>query len=339
MVSLEDEARLYEMLQASSKMFSNKSEVKTLKRKLEMRKQKRAKSLKVHLLDPKYVSMAGIKLPLRNNLTKNKDKNQKQKHVVSKEENCEKDAAATNGDQLCIKREECILDRFQVVVSSDNYTSMKGCSFRTRLLGRDYHQLQCIKSPHTGRMLKPFIHRDFKAEPLKLRLLREICSKAKKLSKSVSEDVEKRHPIDYMYVRPHHIPSINQLAREFIWPGIDLSECLQYPDFSCVAVYRKIVVGFAFLVPDVSYVEAYVSFIFTHPEWRRVGIAKFMLYHLIQTCMGKDITLHVSANNPAILLYQKFGFKVEEYITNFYDKYLPPDSKECKHALFLRLSR
>ena len=61
-----------------------------------------------------------------------------------------------------------------------------------------------------------------------------------------------------------------------------MSECLQFPDFSCVAVYKKIVIGFAFLVPDVSYVDAYVSFIFTHPEWRRVGIAKFMLYHLIQ---------------------------------------------------------
>ena len=55
--------------------------------------------------------------------------------------------------------------------------------------------------------------------------------------------------------------------------------------------------------------------------------------------MGKDITLHVSANNPAVLLYQKFGFKVEEYIHNFYDKYLAADSSECKQALFLRLSR
>jgi hypothetical protein len=24
-----------------------------------------------------------------------------------------------------------------------------------------------------------------------------------------------------MYVRPHHIPLVNQLAREFFWPGID----------------------------------------------------------------------------------------------------------------------
>ena len=46
--------------------------------------------------------------------------------------------------------------------------------------------------------------------------------------------------------------------------------------------YRKFVIGFAFLVPDVKYNEAYISFIFTHPEWRGAGIATFMLYHLIQ---------------------------------------------------------
>ena len=41
-------------------------------------------------------------------------------------------------------------------------------------------------------------------------------------------------------------------------------------------------IGFAFLVPDVKFNEAYISFIFTHPEWRGAGIATFMLYHLIQ---------------------------------------------------------
>ena len=28
-------------------------------------------------------------------------------------------------------------------------------------------------------------------------------------------------PIDYCYVRPQHIPSLNTLCREFFWPGID----------------------------------------------------------------------------------------------------------------------
>jgi GNAT superfamily N-acetyltransferase len=61
-----------------------------------------------------------------------------------------------------------------------------------------------------------------------------------------------------------------------------VTECLQYPDFSCVVLYKKLVVGFAFMVPNVGLNEAYISFLFTRPEWRRAGIATFMLYHLIQ---------------------------------------------------------
>jgi ribosomal protein S18 acetylase RimI-like enzyme len=34
------------------------------------------------------------------------------------------------------------------------------------------------------------------------------------------------------------------------------------------------------------------------------------LTDLAQTCPGKDITLHVSVNNSAMILYQLFGFKV-----------------------------
>lgn len=63
---------------------------------------------------------------------------------------------------------------------------------------------------------------------------------------------------------------------------MDLSECLQYPDFSVVVLYKKVVVGFGFMVPDVKYNEAYISFLLVHPEWRRAGIGTFMIYHLIQ---------------------------------------------------------
>ena len=70
-------------------------------------------------------------------------------------------------------------------------------------------------------MLKPYIRRDFEAEPLKLRLLREILAKTKDRRERDESDSLTRHSIDYMYVRPHHIPSVNQLAREFFWPGID----------------------------------------------------------------------------------------------------------------------
>lgn len=61
-----------------------------------------------------------------------------------------------------------------------------------------------------------------------------------------------------------------------------VTESLQYPDFSCVVLYKKLIVAFAFLVPDVKHIENYISFVFTRPGWRNCGIAKFMIYHLIQ---------------------------------------------------------
>ncbi|XP_069672188.1 cysteine-rich protein 2-binding protein [Periplaneta americana] len=228
-----------------------------------------------------------------------------------------------------------ILDRFQKVPVTAAYEESGNPSFIVRLMGQS--EPSCFYSPYTGRLLKPYIRRDMETEPLWLRLLNEVQAKANK--NNPQWHLPPRYPIDYSYVRPQHISSVNSLCREFFYPGIDLTECLQYPDFSCVVLYKKLVVGFAFMVPDVGLNEAYISFLFTRPEWRRAGIATFMLYHLIQTCMGKDLTLHVSATNSALVLYQKFGFKVEEFVQDFYDKYFPADSKECKHALFLRLSR
>lgn len=238
-------------------------------------------------------------------------------------------------------RTKDVLDRYQVTTGTARMGVQGHMSFVTRILGLEEEQLECIVSPYTQRTLKPFIFRDFEAKPLRLRLLEEVLSH--RLNARFKDESSKqpvvRHPVDFCYVRPQHIPVVNAMCRTFFWPGIDLSESLQYPDFSCIAMYRKLVVGFAFMVPDVKFNEAYIPFIFTHPEWRKSGIAKFMLYHLIQTCMGKDVTLHVSVTNPALLLYQKFGFKVEELILDFYDKYFPADSRECKHAVFLRLGR
>ena len=55
--------------------------------------------------------------------------------------------------------------------------------------------------------------------------------------------------------------------------------------------------------------------------------------------MGKDITLHVSPSNPSVILHQKFGFKTEEIILDFYEKSMPLRNKGSKHAFFFRLQR
>ncbi|XP_070796958.1 cysteine-rich protein 2-binding protein isoform X3 [Pituophis catenifer annectens] len=230
-----------------------------------------------------------------------------------------------------------ILDRYQTKVSAAKEFQHRTTTFWCRLVGAEDTTDHSIISPYTSRVLKPYIRRDYENKPPKLQLLMEIRAHYHKNDPGWTAEPEA--PIDYCYVRPNHIPTINSLCHEFFWPGIDLSECLQYPDFSVVVLYKKVIVAFGFMVPDVKYNEAYISFLFVHPEWRRSGIATFMIYHLIQTCMGKDATLHVSASNSAMLLYQKFGFKTEEYILDFYDKYYALDSKECKHAFFLRLRR
>jgi len=176
--------------------------------------------------------------------------------------------------------------------------------------------------------LSPYIRRDTETEPPGLAVLRRFDSFATRL-----------HPIDFCYLQPQLVPAVNCLAEKLFWPGIDLGEGLHFPDFSCVALYKKLCVGFGLVVPDCRWSESYLSHLAVHPAWRGSGLATFMLYHLIQTNLGKDLTLHVSASNPALLLYQKFGFKVEEFVSNFYTRYLPPDSKQSPHALFLRLAR
>ncbi|XP_069103885.1 cysteine-rich protein 2-binding protein-like [Argopecten irradians] len=165
-----------------------------------------------------------------------------------------------------------ILDRYQTTVKEQVWQQQHP-SFLNRLVGTEDDQLQCITSPYTARILKPFF-------PTLGSTLIAYPHRHDKTWKPTSPP-----SIDYCYVRPQHIPSVNLLCRQFFWPGIDLSECLQYPDFSCVVLFRKIVIGFAFMVPDVKYNEAYISFLFTHPEWRGAGIAKFMLYHLIQVIL------------------------------------------------------
>ena len=178
-----------------------------------------------------------------------------------------------------------VLDRFQRVASSSASATAsavgvaESCSFESAAT---------ILSPYTGRRLKPFIRRDFGVRPPRLRLHDELLRR----TKSVRQSSPASSSIDYCYIRPQLVAPVNRLARHFFWPGIDVSESLQYPDFTVVALFRKVVVGFAFLLPHCSAnrpTEAYISFFFTHPDWRRAGIATFMLYHLIQVRCSSTI--------------------------------------------------
>ncbi|KAJ1673680.1 hypothetical protein EV182_004768, partial [Spiromyces aspiralis] len=167
--------------------------------------------------------------------------------------------------------------------------------------------------------------------PVGLRLLREIRARS---GGDLALDAGPSEAISYCYFQKQHLDQVNNLLGRTFWPGIDQSEALLCPEFSIVALYRRLVVGCAFITPD-----AYLTYIAVLPGWEGANIASFMLYHLSQSCPNKDMTLHVSAKNPAMILYQKFGFKPEQYIVDFYDKYLPQSSWMCKNAFFMRMRR
>ncbi|KAM3960927.1 ada2a-containing complex component 2 [Aphomia sociella] len=231
---------------------------------------------------------------------------------------------------------ERVLDRFQQTYLIDNLCgTIASTNYGTVILS--HIEPTPFRSVYSGATLKPYIRRDAESSPTWLRVMDELLRRTNRHVENYSPPP--RATIDYSYIRPQHMAAVNNLCAQFFWPGIDLTESLQYPEFSCVVTYKRLVVGCAFLVPDVGYNEAYISFVLTRPEWRNAKIASFMLYHLLQTCSGKDVTLHVSPTNPAIFLYQKFGFKVEELIQDFYEKYYDIDYKGCRHALFLRLIR
>jgi len=188
-------------------------------------------------------------------------------------------------------------------------------------------------SPYSGRRLLPYIRRDTETTPAKLAILRSIQARCREGGKQLL------HPVDFCYVQPGLVGAASSLARLLFWPGIDLTESLQWPEFSCVVLYRRLCIGIGFLTPDTRWSESYLTYFGVHPEWRGQGIGSFILYHLAMVSRGRDLTLHVAADNPAAILYQKFGFKVEEFVRNFYDKFLPESHPGSRHALYLRLSR
>ncbi|KAI6110803.1 hypothetical protein EV401DRAFT_1991142 [Pisolithus croceorrhizus] len=120
--------------------------------------------------------------------------------------------------------------------------------------------------------------------------------------------------------QPGRIRVHNLLIRVF-WDGINISDPLKYsPErFAVVATYGHLVVGVALL--------------------NNSKIARTMLYHLISLNPHRDIALHVSADNPAMLLYNRLGFKAEEFIVGFYEDHLSSQSRASMNAFRLRLRR
>nr|CAG8481010.1 1037_t:CDS:2 [Entrophospora candida] len=158
----------------------------------------------------------------------------------------------------------------------------------------------------------PYIYRDYETIPPKLKLLNDIVKYANRNDPDWIPPPS--YPIDYCYFQKEHLNQVNDLLQKSFWPEIEVSENLQFPEFSVIALYKRLVIGCGFMTPE--------------------------------TNIGNDIKLQVSTNNPTTILYQKLRSKPEEFIINFHDdfndnKHLITDdgSLRCKNAFFVRFKR
>ncbi|KAK7031628.1 cytoplasmic protein [Favolaschia claudopus] len=145
-------------------------------------------------------------------------------------------------------------------------------------------------------------------------------------------------PITYSPLERWHLDQVHDILDRAFWSGINVSDSLEYSPERCtiIAAYGRLVVGVAIMS---SPREPYITYLAVRAGWDNAQIATTMLYHLIALNPHQDITLHVSANNSAMLLYNRFGFKAEEFVVGFYDAYLDPQSRASKNAFRLRLRR
>ncbi|KNZ77415.1 Cysteine-rich protein 2-binding protein [Termitomyces sp. J132] len=160
------------------------------------------------------------------------------------------------------------------------------------------------------------------------------------------QPVETLAPIIYTSLEESHLRDVHEMLERVFWNGINVTDSLDhFPDrCTVVASYKRLVVGVAILS---SPRETYITYLAVRAGWDNAGIARSMLYHLIMLNPKKDITLHVSVNNSAmarplnfcrnLLLYNRFGFKAEEFTAGFYEQYLAPNSRASKNAFRLRL--
>ncbi|KAF8319208.1 hypothetical protein F5887DRAFT_1033845 [Amanita rubescens] len=142
--------------------------------------------------------------------------------------------------------------------------------------------------------------------------------------------------IRYTILQEEHLDQVHDLLESTFWLGINVRDSFDlFPDrCTIVATYKKMVIGVAILS---SPQETYITYLAVKVGWDNSRIARAMLYHLIAMNPGKDITLHVSTNNTAMLLYNLFGFKAEEFVAGFYEDYLNEQSRASKNAFKLRL--
>lgn len=122
-----------------------------------------------------------------------------------------------------------------------------------------------------------------------------------------------------------HIPKVYTIEKECFtvpWSMESFSNEIQSNFLAryWVAIYEQTVVGYAGLWAVLD--EGHITNIAVGAKWRKRGIGELLVDHLIDESQKKGVdrwTLEVRRSNlPALLLYQKKGFKIMGERQNYY---------------------
>ncbi|CAO3657294.1 unnamed protein product [Mucor hiemalis] len=249
-LSQQDEWSLLQRLEHSSKKLSHSA--CRYKRKLAVRRLKRNLGIKLFDMDTQLVHMLRMQ---KHNLEPISKTTTIQPALNQQEEQ-------TNDDK------QQLLDK----ITSTPYTS----SFASRLFG-SIRQRETITreepwlSSWNGRKLRPFIRRDYQSKPKRMLMMGQIKACQGKPFKKGEErsGVIPGESIDYVYFQKEHLVQVNELLSRTFWEGVDVSESLLFPEFSIVALYKRHVIGCAFMTP-----EAYITYFAVEPGWGNASVGQ-----------------------------------------------------------------
>jgi len=160
-------------------------------------------------------------------------------------------------------------------------------------------RLQGLSQPPLSKKNPPYIRREYGLYPLGLQFLQELAIVSRNRADATSASkslVRAASPIDFLPISPSHVGQCNTLLQRLFWPGINIADSLGYKA-GIVALYRKLVVGVGIITPD-----GYLMYLAVRPHWEREGLGRMMLWWLVKENETVDITLHVAADNPALVL-------------------------------------
>lgn len=178
-------------------------------------------------------------------------------------------------------------------------------SFASRLYG--------LSQPPLSKKSPPYIRREYGLYPLGLQFLQEVAIVSRNRTDAASGSkslVRAASPIDFLPLSMSHVSQCNALLQRLFWPGISIVDCVGYKT-GVVALYRKLVVGVGVITPD-----GYLMYLAVRPNWEGEGLGRMMLWWLVKENETVDITLHVAADNPALVLPVKsIAYLKQDYVS------------------------